>query len=84
MNASFYGKSANSIEPGDSATAEMATSRMWQIVREANSLTLVDSARVAALAAQSQETGRPCITSIACARRVGAESSAPAGWSCPR
>jgi hypothetical protein len=76
MNASFYGKSANSIEPGDSQTAELATSRMWQIVREANTLTLVDSARVAALAAANQETGRTCITSIACARKVGAAAGA--------
>ena len=76
MNASFYGKSANSIEPGDTATAEAATARMWQLVREAGTLTLVDSARVATLGAQTAEMGRTCNTSIACARKVGEATNA--------
>jgi len=78
MNASFYGKSANSIEPGDSATAAAATTRIWQIIREANTVTLVDSTRMAALASETEATGRACNTSIDCARRVG--TAAGARW----
>lgn len=76
LNAAFYGKSANSIEPGDSATAEGATSRIWQVIREAGTLTLVDSARVATLGRQFVAAGRACSTSIDCARRVGKETGA--------
>lgn len=76
FNVAFYGKSANSIEPGDSATAEGATTRIWQIIRDAGTLTLVDSARVATLGAQYVDAGRACNTSIDCARRVGRETGA--------
>lgn len=76
FNVAFYGKSANSIEPGDSATAEGATTRIWQIIREAGTLTLVDSARVATLGVQYAAAGRSCSTSIDCARRVGRETGA--------
>jgi hypothetical protein len=76
FNVAFYGKSANSIEPGDSATAEGATTRIWQIIREAGTLTLVDSARIATLGAQYVAAGRACNTSIDCARRVGRETGA--------
>lgn len=76
FNVAFYGKSANSIEPGDSATAERATTRIWQIIRDAGTLTLVDSARIATLGARYVAAGRACNTSIDCARRVGRETGA--------
>jgi hypothetical protein len=76
LNAAFYGKSANSIEPGDSATAEVATTRIWQVIRESGALTLADSARVATLGTQYALAGRSCSTSIDCARRVGGATGA--------
>lgn len=71
FDVAFYGARANSIEPGDSATAAVATGRLWQALREAGTLDLADSARVAAESAALAPTGIACNTSIDCARRVG-------------
>ena len=71
LDVAFYGKRANSIEPGDSAVAGVSTGRMWGVLRDAGTLELIDSARVAATAAAIAPAGIACNTNVSCARGVG-------------
>jgi hypothetical protein len=71
IGVAFDGSHANSIQPGDSATALDAATRMRAVIRETSGVTLVDSARVSAEVSRSELPSIACSTDIACARRVG-------------
>ena len=77
LDVAFYGARANSIEPGDSAMATVSGARIRQVLREAGTLDLVDSAQVAAAVAARQEPGLACSTNLACARAVAQQLGAP-------
>lgn len=66
----FYGEKANSIEPGDSATAQAATTRMRSALRESGAFTLTDSARTSAAMSSADLPGVHCSASVECVRRV--------------
>jgi uncharacterized membrane protein YphA (DoxX/SURF4 family) len=68
---SFEGRSANSIEPGDSAIAPVATARLREVLRQSGVVTLVDSARTAAELARADRQGIRCAASVECVREVG-------------
>jgi uncharacterized membrane protein YphA (DoxX/SURF4 family) len=67
----FEGRSANSIEPGDSAIALVATARLRDALRAAGVVTLVDSARAAQEIARADRQGIRCGASVECMRAVG-------------
>jgi thiosulfate dehydrogenase [quinone] large subunit len=67
----FEGRSANSIEPGDSAIAPVATARLREVLRGAGVVTLVDSARAAQEIARGDRQGIRCAASVECMRAVG-------------
>jgi len=67
----FEGRSANSIEPGDSAVALTTTARLVAALRAADVATLVDSARAATAIAQADTAGQRCAASLDCLRDVG-------------
>lgn len=75
LDFAFYGKRANSIEPGDSALADSATARVRAELARTPGLTLVDAEVVrraeASPEAVAAATGRPCNVVVACARAVG-------------
>ena len=71
VDMTFYGVKANSIEPGDSATAQVSTARMRSVLRDADVFVLVDSARAAAAIASADLPGLPCNATLACALTVG-------------
>jgi TolB-like protein len=81
LDLAFYGKRANSLEPGDSLLATEATKTVRQYLSRDTALTLVDSAAVAA-AERSPEAleaanGKPCNVIVACARAVGRNLGVP-------
>ena len=81
LDLAFYGKRANSLEPGDSLLATEATKTVRQYLSRDTALTLVDSAAVAA-AERSPEAleathGKPCNVVVACARAVGHKLGVP-------
>jgi hypothetical protein len=67
----FEGRSANSIEPGDSAIALVATRRLREVLRESGLVTLVDSAHAAREIARAARPGIRCGASVECMRAVG-------------
>jgi uncharacterized membrane protein YphA (DoxX/SURF4 family) len=67
----FEGRSANSIEPGDSAIAKVATERLRDALRAAGVVTVVDSARAAQEIAHGDRQGLRCAANVACMRAVG-------------
>jgi uncharacterized membrane protein YphA (DoxX/SURF4 family) len=67
----FEGRSANSIEPGDSAVALVATARLREALRAAGVVTLVDSARAAQEIARGDRQGIRCVSNVECMRAVG-------------
>ena len=67
----FEGRSANSVEPGDSAITMQATARLRGALREAGVVTLVDSARAAQEIARGDRQGLRCAASVECMRAVG-------------
>jgi hypothetical protein len=71
----FYGRGANSIEPGDTAAADTATGVLRRDLARSARFELVDSAAVATALARAEANGIPCAT-LACrreiARRLGA------------
>jgi hypothetical protein len=75
LGFAFYGKHANSIEPGDSAMGDSATAAVRRNFVLRPEITLADSAAVAAAesspAATDTSDGHPCNTIIACGRVVG-------------
>jgi hypothetical protein len=66
----FEGRSANSIEPGDSAIAPIATARLRAVLRGTGVVTLVDSARAAQEIARADRPGFRCAASTECMRGV--------------
>jgi len=81
LDLAFYGKRANSLEPGDSLLAREGTVKVRQHLSDADGVLLVDSAAVAA-AESSPEViraaeGKPCNVIMACARAVGRTLGAP-------
>jgi thiosulfate dehydrogenase [quinone] large subunit len=67
----FEGRSANSVEPGDSAIAPVATARLRDVLRSAGVVTLVDSSRAAQEIARANRQGIRCAASVECMRAVG-------------
>jgi uncharacterized membrane protein YphA (DoxX/SURF4 family) len=67
----FEGRSANSVEPGDSAIALVATARLRNVLRDAGVVTLVDSARLAQEIARADRQGIRCAASVECMRGAG-------------
>jgi hypothetical protein len=67
----FEGRSANSVEPGDSAIAPVATAQLREALRGAGVVTLVDSARAAQEIARADQPGIRCAASVECMRTVG-------------
>jgi thiosulfate dehydrogenase [quinone] large subunit len=68
---SFEGRSANSVEPGDSAITSVATARLRDVLRRAGVVTLVDDARAAQEIARADQPGIRCAASVECMRAVG-------------
>ena len=81
LELAFYGKRANSLEPGDSLLAGEATRTVRQYLARDSAVALVDSGAVAA-AERSPEAleaanGKPCNVIVACARAVGRKLGVP-------
>jgi hypothetical protein len=66
----FYGAKANSIEPGDSAIAQVATTHLRAALHD-STFALIDSARAAMELSAADRPGLRCNASIECVRRVG-------------
>jgi hypothetical protein len=75
LDLAFYGARANSIEPGDSALAAVATATLRATLGAASGVALVDSASTLAAARgpgpSAAASGKPCNVIVACARAVG-------------
>jgi hypothetical protein len=77
----FFGKHANSIEPGDTAMAALTTSALRRQLLALPGVSVLDSAQVAQSAAQpgpqTTANGKPCNVIIACAREAAHLVGAP-------
>jgi TolB-like protein len=75
LDFAFYGKHANSIEPGDSAMGDSATAALRRYFALYPEISLVDSSAVMAAesspAATDTADGHPCNSIVACGRVVG-------------
>ena len=69
LNLRFDGEHANVLEPGDTAVARAATTRLLATLRASGGLTVVDSSAVSDALAAVEADGNPCDN--ACARAVG-------------
>jgi hypothetical protein len=67
----FDGTNANSIQPGDSAIARVATERLRGALREYDAFALTDSTRGLAEISGADIPGVPCTTSVQCVRNAG-------------
>lgn len=74
LNLRFDGRLANMLEPGDSAVAGAATSRLLETLKASDRLALVDSSAVARSVAAREADGNPCDNP--CAVAVGRELGA--------
>jgi uncharacterized membrane protein YphA (DoxX/SURF4 family) len=72
----FDGRSANSVEPGDSAVAQVATARLRDVLRGADVVTLVDSAVAAQEIVRADRQGIRCAARAECVRAVGRQLGA--------
>ena len=81
LNLAFYGKRANSLEPGDPLLADEGTLKVRTQILDSDGVTLLDSATVAAAEASPRAVaaaqGKPCNVVMACARAVGQELGVP-------
>ena len=81
LNLAFYGKRANSLEPGDPLLADEGTLKVRTQILDSDGVVLLDSATVAAAAASPRAMaaaqGKPCNVVMACARAVGQELGVP-------
>jgi hypothetical protein len=81
LNLAFYGKRANSLEPGDPELAHEGTLRVRTQILDSDGVALLDSATVAAAEASPRAVaaaqGKPCNVVMACARAVGQELGVP-------
>ena len=71
MNAVFYGARANSIEPGDSLTAEISTAVLRRVLGESAAIVVADSTATHAAAIANESSGIRCGANIDCARAAG-------------
>jgi hypothetical protein len=75
LDFAFYGKHANSIEPGDSAMGDSATAALRRNLGLYPGIALADSAAVmtaeSSPAATDTADGHPCNSIVACGRVVG-------------
>jgi TolB-like protein len=75
LDFAFYGKHANSIEPGDSAMGDSATAALRRNFALYPEIVLADSAAVMAAESSAGATdtsdGHPCNAIVACGRVVG-------------
>jgi len=81
LDLAFYGKRANSIEPGDTLMGHEGTVGVRAFFEKSGAVALPDSATVAAAAASPEAVaaaaGRPCNVVMACARAVGQKLGVP-------
>ena len=81
LDLAFYGKRANSLEPGDPGLAVEGTQRVRAQILDSDGVVLVDSAAVAAAQATpavvAAAQGKECNVVIACARAVGQSLGVP-------
>jgi uncharacterized protein YjbI with pentapeptide repeats len=66
----FYGKGANSLEPGDPQVAAMTDSILRADLARSGSFELVDAARLRQALVQAEATGKECVT-LECRREIG-------------
>jgi TolB-like protein len=71
LNLRFDGRFANLLEPGDTAVAAAATSRLLETLKASDRLAVVDSSTVARSVAVREADGNPC--DHPCAVGVGRE-----------
>lgn len=69
FNVPFYGRGANSVEPGDSLIGPLTTSRLRANLERSGRFELIDSARVATALAAAETNGIRCDTQE-CQRQV--------------
>jgi TolB-like protein len=74
LNLRFDGRFANMLEPGDTAVAAAATSRLLETLKVSDRLAVVDSSAVAHSVAAREADGNPC--DKPCAVAVGREFGA--------
>jgi hypothetical protein len=81
LDLAFYGKRANSLEPGDPGLAVEGTRRVRAQILDSDGVVLLDSAAVAAAQATpavlAAAQGKECNVVIACARAVGQSLGVP-------
>jgi len=81
LDLAFYGKRANSLEPGDPELASEGTARVRAQILDSDGVVLLDSAAVAAAqslpAVVAAAQGKECNVIIACARAVGQALGVP-------
>lgn len=81
LDLAFYGKRANSLEPGDPGLAVEGTRRVRAQILDSDGVVLLDSAAVAAAqttpAVLAAAQGKECNVVIACARAVGQSLGVP-------
>jgi uncharacterized protein YjbI with pentapeptide repeats len=65
----FYGKGANSIEPGDSLVAVMTDSILRGDLEQSGRFELIDRSRLAQALAEAEKGGKECVT-LECRREV--------------
>ena len=74
LNLRFDGEHANVLEPGDTAVAAAATSRLLATLRAAEAVRALDSGLVASAVEAAEADGNPCdrACALTVARRLGA------------
>jgi uncharacterized protein DUF2380 len=74
LNLRFDGERANVLEPGDTAVARAATSRLLATLRASEVVLALDSARVASTVEAAEADGNPCdrACALTVARGLGA------------
>jgi hypothetical protein len=81
LDLAFYGKRANSLEPGDPLLADEGSAKVRHHLGDADGVALVDSAAVAAAQAAPEVVeaaqGKACNVVMACARAVGQKLGVP-------
>jgi uncharacterized protein YjbI with pentapeptide repeats len=65
----FYGKGANSIEPGDSLVAVMTDSILREDLEKSGRFVLIDRSRLAKALAEAETGGKECVT-LECRREL--------------
>jgi uncharacterized protein YjbI with pentapeptide repeats len=75
FNVAFYGKGANSLEPGDPLVAAMTDSILREDLNRSGRFQVVDSVRLAREFARAESVGVECAT-LECRRRVSRQAGA--------